>query len=251
LVPGQAIYPQGQEHAGQPGQSNEPTANQTAPAAPQDFAHAAGGVVPTSYDAPNDDWHAPLAEAIALLDAQLDGASPDQEAQADRVKLRLLQWAAEPSRRSTDPLGEASHRLERVSDALAEAAPLVVRNLAFCRAVQSYGSIKRFEKYEFSPGQRLLLYAEVENFGSQQTPRGYHTSLRSSYQIFDGAAARVACQKSTTTDEYCLNRRRDYFLGCDFRLPGTLHPGRHTLVLSVEDLKKGKVGEASIEFAVR
>ena len=68
----------------------------------------------------------------------------------------------------------------------------MVRNLAFCTEVQSYGCVKPFKAYEFAPGQEVLLYAEVENFTSEATPKGYHTALRSSYQVLDGRGQRVA-----------------------------------------------------------
>ena len=122
--------------------------------------------------------------------------------------------------------------------------------MAFCREVQSYGSIKRFERREFSPGQRLLLYAEINNFRSENTAKGYHTSLRGSFHIFDSSGHRVDKRESTTTEEHCISPRRDYFIGCDFHLPTNISPGRHTLKLTVEDLKSHKVGESSIDFTV-
>ncbi|MBN1588038.1 MAG: hypothetical protein JW888_00820 [Pirellulales bacterium] len=230
------------------------------------------------------DWQAPLTHAIAILDNQMR-QTPDEQTAAAEVKLRLLQLAAGRHDEaavavdSADPslsrywtsqiaaintllaadegtpnagrLSEARRHLRDASRNLGEAAALEVRNLAFCRAVQSYGSIERFEKYEFTPGQRVLLYAEVENFRTESTPRGYHSSLQSSYQIFDAAGGQVARHESTTTEEYCLNPRRDYFIGCDFHLPKDIHPGTYLLKLAVEDLKADKTGEASIEFTVK
>ena len=146
---------------------------------------------------------------------------------------------------------EAKRHLCEAVAALGEASTLEIRNLAFCSEVQSYGSIKRFENHEFSPGQRLLLYAEIDNFRSENTPKGYHTSLRSSFQIFDSSGRRVDNRESTTSEEHCQSPRRDYFIGCDFRLPAKIYPGRHTLKLTVEDLKSHKVAESSIDFTVK
>jgi hypothetical protein len=255
-----------------------------APASTPPTSSNADGVVRTSYAEDSAvDWRAPLSEAIARL------GSPDGEpgAPADvarQARLRLLLLAAgrrdealEPIRsadaassdfwssevfglnvlmaseiaREPSRVAEAKRHLAGALDRLSETAALEVRNLAFCREVQSYGAIKRFEKYEFTAGQRLLLYAEVDNFKSEETPRGYHTSLRSSYQIFDAAGRRVDRQESTATEEYCANPRRDYFLGCDFHLPKQIYPGEHTLKLTVEDLKSRKVGESSITFTIK
>ncbi len=146
---------------------------------------------------------------------------------------------------------EAKRHLCQAVAALGEASTLEISNLAFCSEVQSYGSIKRFEGSEFAPGQRLLLYAEIDNFRSENTAKGYHTSLRSSFQIFDSSGRRIEDHKSTKSEEHCQSPRRDYFIGCDFRLPTTIYPGRHTLKLTVEDLKSHKVAESSIDFTVK
>ena len=134
---------------------------------------------------------------------------------------------------------------------LAEVSPLAVRNLAFCTEVQSYGCTKRFDKYEFQSNQEVLLYAEVENFASEPTAKGYHTSLKSSYQILDGRGQRVAEQTFAATEEHCQNPRRDFFIGYHLRLPKRIDPGKYTLGLLIEDLKGRKAGQASIEFSIK
>ena len=231
------------------------------------------------------DWRAPLSEAIALLQSEAPGEPSSDAEIARHARLRILQLAAGARDEALTPIpsatpsvadfwskelfglavllnaeqipqsprraAEAKRHLAEAINALGESASLEVRNLAFCREVQSYGSVKRFDKYEFSPDQRLLLYAEVENFKSEDTARGYHTSLRSRYQIFDAGGRPVDQQESTSTEEHCTNPRRDYFIGCDFRLPKRIYPGRHTLKLTVEDLKSQKIGESSIEFTIK
>ena len=147
--------------------------------------------------------------------------------------------------------GETKQILEEAVARLGESAPLVVRNLAFCTNVQSYGCTKQFKTSEFSPGQEVLLYAEVENFTSEATPEGFHTSLRSSYRIFDSRGRQVADHQFTTTEEHCQNPRRDFFIGYHLRLPDRIYPGKHTLQLTIEDLKSHKVGQSSIELTFK
>jgi hypothetical protein len=233
----------------------------------------------------DNDWQAAVAEAIAALDASLSD-SPDSEAElAQHARLRMLCLAAGHRDRALSPIPaappstqdfwlnelhgldtllgvgqipDASRRTaaarQRLDEALArlrEAAPLVVRNLAFVTEVQSFGSYKPFPKYEFTPGQKVLLYAEVENFKSTQTEKGHHTALKSSYQIFDSRGQRVAEHDFPTNEEYCRNPRRDYFMGYEFSMPKRIYAGRHVLQLTVVDQQSQKIGQSSIEFTIR
>ena len=231
------------------------------------------------------DWQAQLTGAIRGLESQLQGTSAAAGDVAEHARLRMLYllagrrddavrpipsippadqefWSKQlfglatwlEAQRTADTgrgAAETKQILEEAINRLGESAPLVVRNLAFCTEVQSYGCIKRFKTYEFAPEQEILLYAEVENFTSEETAKGFHTSLRSSYQLFDSRGQRVADHQFTTTEEHCQNPRRDFFIGYYLRLPKRIYPGRHTLQLTIEDLKSHKVGQSSIELTIR
>jgi hypothetical protein len=134
---------------------------------------------------------------------------------------------------------------------LGETAPLAVRNLSFCTAIQSYGCFTPFKKYEFTPDQEALLYAEIDNFAAESTSKGFHTQLRSSYQILDSAGQRVADHTFTTTEEYCQNTRHDFFIGYHLRMPKRINPGKYTLQMTIEDLKSQKVGQSTIELTIK
>ncbi len=154
----------------------------------------------------------------------------------------------------TDPTRRvvaAKRILDESMSGLIEAAPLEIRNMAFCTEIQSYGCVTPFEDYEFEPGQEVLLYAEIENFTSEETSRGYHTALRSSYQIFDSREQRVANRDCPKTEEYCKNPRRDFFIGYHLVLPEKIYPGKHTLQLTIEDLRSRKIGQASIDLMIK
>ncbi len=230
-------------------------------------------------------WQAHLRRAIQALETQLHGPPSTPDEIAKHAQLRMLYvlagrredavkpipsipaahqefWSkqlyglatwldadstADPARRTA----ETKRILQEALIRLGESAPLVVRNLAFCTEVQSYGCTKPFKSYKFAPGQEVLLYAEVENFISEPTAKGFHTSLRSSYQIFDSRGQRVADHRFATTEEHCQNARRDFFIGYRLRLPSRIYPGKHTLQLTIEDLKDHKVGQSSIDFTIR
>lgn len=159
-----------------------------------------------------------------------------------------------------DPGGvaDANHRaaetrmhLDLAAARLGETATLLVKNAAFCSEVRSYGVCTRFENYELKPSQPLLLYAEVENFRSEPTPKGYHSALRASYQILDAQGHRVAEQDLGLSEEYCQNPRRDYFLCFERTLPQRIYTGRYTLQLTIEDTLGRKIGQTSLEFTVK
>lgn len=242
-------------------------------------------VVQASYAIPRPgDWRQQLAGAIEALESEVAENPSSPVEVARQVRLRVLYAAAGRREEATRPISAAPAAtqqflskeieglstwldVERTPDIicrtaetqpllaeallkLAESAPLVVRNLAFCTEVQSYGCIKRFDQYEFQPSQEVLLYAEVENFVSRPTPEGYHTSLRSSYRILDDNGACIAEHSFAPTEELCQNPRRDFFIGYHLRLPKDIKPGKHVLCLAIEDQQCQKVGQTAIEFSV-
>jgi len=153
---------------------------------------------------------------------------------------------SESSRRKAD----AKQHLDAAAAKLGESCPLVVRNLAFATDIQSFGTYKPFDKEAFAPGQTVLLYAEVENFKSVETAKGFHTATRSSYQIFDAGGKRVAEHEFSPSEETCRQPRRDFFIGYEFSLPRRIYPGKHVLQLTVADLNSQKIGQSMIEFTI-
>lgn len=229
-------------------------------------------------------WREHLAAALAALEAEVREAPESPELADKHARLRLLAlvagqreealrplpavpsavqdfWRQElyglavwlDSQRQEDPVrraGEARQQLAHALVPLGWVAPLVLRNLAFITQVQSYGDYKPFARYEFAPEQEVLLYVEIENFASEETPKGFHTVLEASYRIFDSRNQQVAEKQLGTTEEYCRNPRRDFFVVYHLRMPKRIYTGRHTLQLTVVDQKSKKVGQASVEFTI-
>lgn len=260
-------------------------AGPVAPAAPSS-PPSTTGVVKAAYEAPAaDQWQTHLAAAIRAREAELQAPgklAADPQAQAQLRMLYLLAgrrddamkpiatappsqqgfWAAElyglstwlDTQRNPDEnrrAAEAKQHLGEAVNRLGESCPLVVRSLTFCTEVQSFGCLKPFERCEFAPGQPVLLYAEIENLTGEPTPKGIHTSLQSSYQIFDSRGQRVADEEFTVTEEYCRNPRRDYFIGYELRIPERVYAGKHTLQLTIRDTRSQKIGQSTIDFSVK
>ena len=242
-------------------------------------------VIATAYmPKTSADWQEHVIEAVRALESNVSQAPESSEEVAQHARLRMLYlisgqredalrpiptatpstqdfWSKElyglatlldterfsgPTRRAA----EAKRHLAEAATRLGDVSPLLIRNLAFVTEVQGYGTFEPFDPYEFSPGQRLLLYAEVENFKSNQTAKGFHTALRSSYQIFDAGGRLVTDHEFDTNEEQCRNPRRDFFIGYEFSLPDMIYAGKHVLRLTVEDVNSGKIGQSSIEFTI-
>jgi hypothetical protein len=273
--------------AASPASPTAPTRAEPPPNKSSPNENASHPVQRVSYERPADgsDWNAHLAAAIEGLESQTREPAHDADSIARHAYLRMLYLAAgrrddalrpiagitaaqqdywskqlyalsayldseriaDPSRRAADAVAHLSQAAAK----LGELGPLVVKNLTFCTEVNSYGVFKRFEHDEFKPGQQALLYAEVENFRSDETADGFHTALQSSYQILDSQGRRVAQDDFPLTEERCQNRRRDYFIRYFLSLPPQIYEGRYTLELTIEDTLGRKIGQSTIEFTVK
>ncbi len=230
-------------------------------------------------------WEEHLQQAIDGLAAESKGDPQNAEELRRHVALRLLHLAAGRREEALQPIAGLSHSQhdfwskqlyglatyldhKQISDPrdraaaalqylqestahLGELCPLRIRNLAFCSEVKSFGVYQKFEKYEFAPQQEVLLYAEVENFTSEETEDGFATVLRSSYQILDSRGQRVEAKEFPLTEELCQNRRHDFFMRYFIWIPKRIYNGTYTLQLTIEDVKNQKFNQASIQFEVK
>jgi hypothetical protein len=254
---------------------------------PAEFANYPNTHLPEVHvGAAEDDWHAQLTSAIQALESRAANAGGETAplTAADQATLRMLYLAAGRRDDALKPIpgvdgasqefwseelfglataldeqhmpdtqrraAEAAQHLRQAATRLGQTGTLVARNLAFCTEVSSYGIYKPFPKYEFKPGQEVVLYAEVEDFSSDNTDKGYHTALKSSYQIVDGRGARVAEQDYAMTEEWCKNSRNDFFVRYFLYMPKRIYDGNYTLQLTVEDTLSNKVAQSSIPFTI-
>ena len=230
-------------------------------------------------------WQESLSQAIKTLESQLTGPPRTDEEIRQQATLRMLYLAAGQSDKAARQIegipprqqdfwakelygldvlldaegrpqldqraAEAALHLSEAQSRLSEMATLVVRNLAFCTEVTSYGVYKPFAENRYSPGQEVLLYAEIDNFKSESSEEGYHTALRSSYQILDRQGHRVTEHEFSVTKDDCRNPRRDFFILYNLFMPKRIYPGNYTLQLTIEDTLSHKIGQSSIEFEIK
>lgn len=237
----------------------------------------------------------PIASTINALEAELATATPEEtsgdeiEYEKKAVLLRMLHLVDGRPEQAVEPIqnidsrdrefwqqmfwGMTNHfdtrgipqentRAAETIDSLRSAisrlqdkADLRLRNVTFSHSIISFGNYERFKHEQFTTGQSVLLYAEIENFTSKALDdKGFQTALRSDVEIYrygkngEPAVARIPFD---VTKDVCRNVRRDYFHSYEFTVPEDLEPGRYVLVLQVNDQLSGKYATSRVQFEVQ
>jgi hypothetical protein len=236
-------------------------------------------------DASTADWQADINEAITDLQSRVS-ESPQTTAEVhQQASLRILQLLAGRTEDALKPIPQISHEeqdywsgqifalatyldhhsqpddkrraaasvshLDEAVSHLRELGSLTLRNLTFCKNVYDYGSYEPYDQPQFTPGQQVLLYVEVENYHSDSTEKGYSTSLGTSYEIFDEHGKRIEGGDFPDVDDCCRTRRRDFHIQYGLAIPKQLTIGKYRLDLNMKDRRGDKLGHASINFEVR
>jgi hypothetical protein len=155
-----------------------------------------------------------------------------------------------PADRATQTVSQLTKAVLR----LQEKANLELRNVNFCHKIASFGNYEKYPRDEFSPGQEVLLYAEVANIHSEPASDGkFRTSLKSTLEIYrHGAEGELAEQIDLPeTIDLCRTHRRDYFHSYQFTIPAKLTLGPHVLKLIVEDQLSRRTTVYSMNFMVK
>jgi hypothetical protein len=157
-----------------------------------------------------------------------------------------------PEARATQTVAQLTTALLR----LQEKAQLELRNVTFCHKIASFGNYERFPRDEFTPGQEVLLYAEVGNIHSESTTDGrFRTLLKSTLEIYQPGPQGTRIEQielpAPATEDVCRTHRRDYFHSYQFAIPPKLASGPYVLKLTVEDQLSRRVVSYSLNFTVK
>jgi hypothetical protein len=147
-------------------------------------------------------------------------------------------------------LTEAAVALRDSLDALSEQVGLEVTEPVFCRAVNSFGNYDEFDRYEFRPGDGVVVYWETRNFSSVDSPEGFRTRMKAEFEVTDNLGNRRQQFEQKFKDDICRTRRHDYFNVVVFEWPKELTPGEYTLKVTVTDLTSQKMAEKIRRFRV-
>lgn len=156
-----------------------------------------------------------------------------------------------------DPADRATHTISQLAAAmqrLQQQSRLEIGNVTLCHKISGFGNYERFAKDEFSPGQPVLIYAEIYNFRSEVTPEGLsRTQLGSTIEIVKPGETEEVIERIPfpVTEDLCRTQRRDYFHSYEITLPQRLTTGPHVLRLTVEDQVSKKTTTTTLNFVVK
>lgn len=182
----------------------------------------------------------------------IPGISPIEQDYWSRQLFALATYLDHHSQ--PDDKRRAAASVTHLDDAVArlrELGSLSLRNLSFCKNVYGYGAIEPFANDEFSPGQQVSLYIEVENYHSESTEKGYRTLLGSTYEVLDEKGERVTGGEFPDVEDCCRSRRRDFHMQYGLSLPEKIEPGKYQLQIVVKDRQSEKIGNAVAPFTIR
>ena len=161
-----------------------------------------------------------------------------------------MQGMPDSDERATQTIAQ----LRSAASRLQEKARLELHNVAFCHKITSFGNYQRFKRDEFTPGQPVLLYAEVSSFKSEPTSDGqFRTLMKSSVEVFEGGiqGRMIESIPFAPSEDRCRNHRRDYFHSYEFAIPQGISSGPHVLRLTVEDQLGKKTAVTTLNFTVQ
>jgi len=197
---------------------------------------------------------------LYLMAGQNDRAiEPIKGLEADEQEFwQHLLWSvanyfdAQGMPRASDRATQAVAELRTAAQKLKSQADLELRSVTFCQRIDSYGNFERLSRDQFPPGSAVLLYAEVENFGSMPAEGDRQmTSLKSTIEFFkSGSDKPIQTIPFKVTQDYCRTKRRDFYLAFEFSIPQQLEAGVYSLVLRTEDQVAKKVASQKINFSV-
>ncbi|MEZ6130936.1 MAG: hypothetical protein R3C59_19885 [Planctomycetaceae bacterium] len=170
------------------------------------------------------------------------------------LMLGLAQYRTDDAEMANEQrLTSAANQIQSAVRHLAPLSSLQIRRFDICSRIHSFGRIESFPTNDFDPGQPILLYAEIENFGTEITAAGRHrTRFDAQLQIFEDGndKPRESVDLSNITDE-ATSERTDYYQSFELNLPSHFKTGQYRIRLRLRDRITGKLAEAHVAFQVR
>lgn len=204
-------------------------------------------VAKADLDAPEANGAATGAESPAASTPQ----SPAADAAATPVKVVLVAASREPSSVVQPPVAERPVApAPPVASAPPVTATFAVRNPCFATRVQAWGVLDRFPEPRFRRGQELIVYFELDNLSSGQSPAGHTTCIDTTLSLVAADGGEVRRWTFEPIAETCAAKRRDYFARYVIRIPDEAPPGGCRIDIAVVDTLAGVSSQSSLPLEV-
>jgi hypothetical protein len=173
------------------------------------------------------------------------------------VTAAPTETVASPTTIAPEPPSEPEPEIQPAADVPTDpnpAAPpppaLTIRNANFATRVQAWGVLDRFEADRFLRGQEVIVYFELENLTSGESPAGHTTCIDSRLRLVTKGGDTVHEWTFEPIAETCRARRHDYFARYMVRIPSEAKPGRHQVELTVTDTLSGHEAVEAIDLEI-
>lgn len=202
------------------------------------------------------EWQLRLMQLALNRDAEAKQASDHLPLRARRLFGAFIDVALGVRRaaRSPEVIGDdVVARVDELRQLMAEQTDPIVSVVALCRTVVTFGVYDEMSSEEFIVGRpvQAIVYTEIRNLGSEQTPDGrFKTALGARLELLTADGQSVWHREETEIVDLCRRRRHDFFLAQRITLPPTLRRGDYVLKVSIEDKLSGRTGESVYLFGV-
>jgi hypothetical protein len=233
---------------------------------------ARGTLIAMLKSTPRQDWLVVIEEfTAALAAAHADNGMPLGEAataekspaqpsaQPDNVLVTAAEQDPVPSAAAAEPvapLPPATVAEPTVAESEKQPAPadrppvFAVQNACFASRVRAWGVVDRFETSQFDAGQELIVYFELDQLSSRESPDGHTTRVDAVLRLVGEDGRRIHEWTFEPLEETCRGHRRDYFARYLVELPATIDPGHCRLEVVASDMIAGRTAHASLPMEI-
>ncbi len=151
----------------------------------------------------------------------------------------------------TEQLTESLRHLRTASKKIQPLSRLTIQRSMLCDRIDGFGNVVAFPTSNFEPGQRVLVYTELQNFQSELTDDGKYRSEFAARIEFMREGDDEVLEKIQVLqiEDLCDVERTDYFQSFELTLPAL--EGKYRMRIMLRDYLSQQVAESSLEFSVR
>lgn len=151
----------------------------------------------------------------------------------------------------TEQLTESLRHLRTASKKLQPLSRLTIQRAMLCDRIDGFGNVVAFPTSNFEPGQRVLVYTELQNFQSELTDDGKYRSEFAARIEFMREGDDEVLEKIQVLqiEDLCDVERTDYFQSFELTLPAL--EGKYHMRILLRDYFSQQVAESSLQFSVR